>query len=157
MVTLSVMWVSMWSNFMWFYHKNAAFFVGKLKGKSRSISVIHLSIITSNDYVYFRFTLICMFFMLISKLEDSIFTRISEYKDTISKLLVVQKPLSCCPVIFLKWNTLKAIIFSWNIEKSNFRELLYKKTLYTGLQSYPPCQSTLFSLEVRKTLYLLLM
>ena len=49
-----------------------------------------------------RFTLICMFFMLISKLEDSIFTRISEYKDTISKLLVVQKPLFCCPVIFLE-------------------------------------------------------
>ena len=49
-----------------------------------------------------RFTLICMFFMLISKLEDSIFTRISEYKDKISKLLVVQKPFSCCPVIFLE-------------------------------------------------------
>ena len=47
-----------------------------------------------------KLTLICMFFMLISKLEESIFTRISESKDTISKLLVVQKPLFCCPVIF---------------------------------------------------------
>ena len=49
-----------------------------------------------------KLTLICMFFMLISKLEESIFTRISESKDTIFKLLVVQKPLSCYPVIFLE-------------------------------------------------------